>query len=169
MNSIYEKLKIDLHSVPAEFIKEYLQVRYWLNLAQASKNSSGFGTLSRYKMAAQHLSNAKDFACLQQLCAEVPELKNFVMPKPVENEPTATANVRCCDCINYSGLSGNKTWHVMCAVNIPQPTEAALRKARGSLPDAWHNCKHFESAIVPVLGGFSEMSTHRCYTFEFDD
>lgn len=88
---IYEKLKIDLHSVSAELIKEYLQVKYWLNLA--SKPSSA--NLCRYKMAAQHLSNAGDFARLQQLCAEVPELKNLVfVSEPVGNEPTATDQVR---------------------------------------------------------------------------
>lgn len=139
---IYEKLKIDLHSVPAGLIKEYLQVRYWLNLA--SKPS--FANRFRYKMAAQHLSNAGDFARLQQLCAEVPELKNLVfIPESVENnEPTATDQVCCRDCTFYSGDSGDKPHHIMCAVAVPQPTLAAVRKAKGSLPNAGHNCKHFE-------------------------
>jgi hypothetical protein len=140
---IYEKLKIDLHSVPAGLIGEYLQVRYWLNLT--SKPS--FANLCRYKMAAQHLSNAGDFARLQQLCAEVPELKNLVFVSELveNNQPTETDQVRCRDCIFYSGDSGNKPHHIMCAVAVPQPALAAVRKARGSLPDAWHNCKHFET------------------------
>jgi hypothetical protein len=140
---IYQNLKIDLHNVPAGLIKEYLQVRYWLNMA--SKPS--FANLCRYKMAAQHLSNAGDFARLQQLCVEVPELKNLVfISEPVENnEPTETAQARCRDCIFYSGDSGNKLHHIMCAVAVPQPTLAAVRKARGSLPNAWHNCKHFKT------------------------
>jgi hypothetical protein len=141
---IYEKLKIDLHSVSAGLIKEYLQVKYWLNLA--SKPSSA--NLCRYRIAAQHLSNAGDFARLQQLCAEVPELKNLV-PEPVENnQPTETAQVRCCDCTFYSGDSGNKPHHIMCAVAVPQPTLEAVRKARGNLPNAWHNCKHFVKPTI---------------------
>jgi hypothetical protein len=82
-----------------------------------------------------------------------------MIPEPTENnEPTATAQSRCGDCKFYSGDSGNKPHHLMCAVNIPRPTPAEFRKASGSLPHAWHDCKDFEKAGVPVLGSY-EMTT----------
>lgn len=157
---IYEKLKIDLGRVPIELLREYLQVRYWLNLARKPSSANRF----RYKMAAQHLSNARDFARLQQLCAEVPELKDLVMPQPAENdEPTEETQVRCCDCYYYTGDSGNKFFHVICAVNPKvEPSRQELRKARGKRTEAWHNCQDFKK-------GHSETTSSRDHTFEFDD
>ena len=84
-------------------------------------------------------------------------------------ENMETAQSSCHLCSLWSGQRGNQPGDVMCAVNpMVKPSREALRKARGSLPDAWHHCQDFERAIVPVLGGYTETS-NRFHTFEFTD
>jgi hypothetical protein len=171
--SIYDKLNIasELNCQVNEQLCKYALVRYWLLMHGDPLDADELDILRRYVEVANLLGELKDHKRFLQLVKEVPELKMLVkiFDDMENNKPTATAQSRCSDCVFYSGDSGNKTHHVMCAVNIPKPTAVALKKAKGSLPDAWHDCKDFESAIVPVMGGFSAASTHRCYSLEEED
>lgn len=72
----------------------------------------------------------------------------------------------CHRCSLWSGHPGNRIGDIMCAVNpLIKPEEAEVVKVDRRIAYAWHDCPHFERAIVPVLGGYSE----RHCTFEFVD
>ncbi len=146
--SIYEKLNIafELNCQVNERLCKYALVRYWLLIYGDPVDADELDILRRYVETANLLGELKDYKRILQLFKEVPELKMLIkiFDNMENNRPTATAQSRCSDCVFYSGDSGNKPHHLMCAVNIPKPTPAAFKRAKGSLPDAWHDCLDFE-------------------------
>lgn len=51
----------------------------------------------------------------------------------------------CYHCRHWSGLSGDKPYHLMCAVNVPRPTEYELHAVSCILAYAYHDCLDFEA------------------------
>lgn len=58
----------------------------------------------------------------------------------MENDKRA----QCFRCKWWSGYPRERRGVLMCAVNIPQPSPAELKKNGDRIAFAWHNCQDFE-------------------------
>jgi hypothetical protein len=81
--------------------------------------------------------------------------------KFMENDKQA----QCSLCKYWSGHARLRQGVMMCAVNIPDPSPAELKKNGDRIAFTWHNCWDFENAIIPVLGSHSD----RCNSLEAEE
>jgi hypothetical protein len=62
----------------------------------------------------------------------------------IEHESKVLSRAVCCRCRYWSGLNGDEHYHLMCGVNVPQPTEYELHGVSCVLAYAYHDCPDFE-------------------------
>lgn len=61
-----------------------------------------------------------------------------------ESQGKASSHPTCYQCLHWSGLNGDRPYHLMCAVSVPRPTQYELDAVSCFLAYAYHDCPDFD-------------------------